>query len=114
MEQQEALTPPVLQHEPLLAQDASSRVTVPRMTGRRRIIARVLVENFSTMKPGFLAVSLLGHLHRRSRRRRRRILLAGDEAASEDGSSEGKEGVFHSVVFVVFVTCCLSVPHPLY
>jgi hypothetical protein len=55
-------------------------------------------------------VRLLGGLHRSRGRRRRGLGGAGDEAAGDDRSREGEEGVFHSVVFVVFVVVLTARP----
>ena len=84
----------------LVAQDANRSEQEARVTVRIRIIVSSWLVP-SAMKPGHVAVSLLAHLHwGRSWRRWWWLGSAGDD---DDRGREGKECVFHSVMFVVFV-----------
>lgn len=92
----------------LVAQDANRSEQEARVTVRIRIIVSSWLVP-SAMKPGHVAVSLLAHLHwGRSRRRWWWLGSAGDKAAGDDRCREGEEGVFHSVVFVVFVIALID------
>ena len=91
-------------HSFFVAQDARSMEDAARVMVKRRIIERsVGWQRLNYEDKAVRPIILLRGLVRSRWRWWGWLGSAGDKAAGEDRSREGEEGVFHSVMFVVFV-----------
>jgi hypothetical protein len=91
------------EHSFFVAQDARSMEEAAKVTVRSRIIEKCRLVTLELRSHGLKEpLSLLSGLHW-SRWWWWWLGSAGDEAAGEDRSCKSEEGVFHNVVFVVFV-----------